>query len=154
MTMGDIPGFNVARSYCFAYLTATTTPTPINTTHKIPLAATLFDLGDEFDTDNNRWVCPEDGYYNFDCRGNYQNVNHNTTGFSFDLVTSNQTYGNYGSTWQWDAQGGYWPRRNNVISWMDEGDTALLNFYQQGGSTGVKLYHGSGGCVLIVTRIS
>jgi hypothetical protein len=154
MAMGDVPGFNVARSYCYAYMSTGMTGMSINTTHRIELDRTLFDLGSEFDDVNYWWECPEDGYYMFTCIGSYHNVNHNTTGFTFDLITSNQNYGTYWSSWQMDAQAGYWPRFMSTVTWMDEADTAYLTFYQQGGGTNLIIYQGSNATRMIVTRLA
>jgi hypothetical protein len=131
-------------SYAWAKMSETRFNFEINTYHKIPFDTALANVGDDFSTDDNWFTAPADGYYYFAAHGTFNQVDL-ATGHHWDIVTSNQSYDRYEDTWKWDQDGNYWPRYHSVITWMDEGDTAHVQYYQQGQVNQTDLYHGQQG---------
>jgi hypothetical protein len=140
-------------SYVMVLMTSTMSNLSVNTNHKILFDNVVTDIGDDFDTDNNWFVAPADGYYYFAASGLHNQVDL-ATGFHWDIKTSNKSYDRYEDTWKWDQDGAYWPRYQSLITWMDEGDTAYANFYQQGQAAQTDIYVGGTGTWFICARMT
>jgi len=114
----------------------TSTITNIATETVIAMSDEIFDQNSDYNTSTYTFTAPVTGKYQFNVAVRIDSVDHDSNWQRITLDTSNHTYAN--SIIDLDglsADPVHWGIAYSVLADMDAGDTALIRWWQSGGST-------------------
>ena len=98
----------------------------------------VWDLGNDFDISNKTFVAPVSGKYMFNCQYRVEFLDNGANFYNLKLVTSNCTYRALNDIKSWGINDpDFFAFNLNVIADMDASDTAVLKFFQSGGTAQV-----------------
>ena len=98
----------------------------------------VWDLNSDFDTSNKTFTAPVTGKYMFNCQYRVEFLDNGANFYNLKLVTSNCTYRALNDIKSWGINDpDFFAFNLNVIADMDASDTAVLKFFQSGGTAQV-----------------
>jgi len=115
--------------------TGVTSNYAIGNFHTLSLGTEVFDPNGDYNSGTDTFTAPVTGNYRFGGSYRFENVDSAANFYSFDLVTSDNTYHNRYDIASWGINDpDFWVWRLQVDCPMDAGDTAKLQWKQTGGS--------------------